>query len=86
MGNPTHSFHRIIKYAELEETHKDHQIQVLAPQRTTQNSNRVSESIVQMLLDLWRFTAATAALGNHFPVPSHSLVKNLFLIPSLTFP
>lgn len=86
MGNTTHSFHSIIKYPELEETHKDHQIQDLAPQRTTQNSNHMSESTVQMLLDFWQFSTVTAALGNHFSVSNHSLVKNLFLIPNLTLP
>lgn len=83
MGNTTHS---IIKYPELEDTNKGHQIQDLAPQRTTQNSNHMSESTVQMLLDFWQLCTVTTALGNHFPVPNHSLVKNLFLIPNLTLP
>ena len=40
-------------YSESEETHEDHQLQLLAPHRTTQKSNPVSESVVQMLLELW---------------------------------
>ena len=43
---------RIIEYPELEGTHKDHQVQLLASQRTTQNSNTMSESTVLILLEL----------------------------------
>lgn len=39
MGNTAQSFHSIIKYHEFKETHKNHQIKDLAPQRTSQNSN-----------------------------------------------
>ena len=46
----------------------------------------MSESIVQMLLELWE-----AQCHGHFPgedvlVPDHSIVKNLFLISNLTLP
>lgn len=41
--------HRIIEYLELEGTHKDHRAGVLAPHRTTQDSNPVSETDVQTL-------------------------------------
>lgn len=43
--------HTVIEYSELEETHKDHQVHLLASQRSTQNSNCVSESVVQTLLE-----------------------------------
>lgn len=43
---------KTVEYPELEETHKDHQDQPLAPQRTIQNSNLNSENIVQMFLEL----------------------------------
>lgn len=44
----------------------DHQVQLLAPHRTTQISNFISESIVQMLLELCRLDAMPTALGNLF--------------------
>ena len=45
--------HRIVEYPELEGAHKDHVLQLLAPHRTTRNSYHISESVVQMLLELW---------------------------------
>jgi len=39
----------------------DHEVQLWAPQRTTQNSNPVLESIVQMLLELQQVGAMTTA-------------------------
>ena len=38
-----------MEYPELEGTHRDHGVKLLAPHRTTQNPNPVSESTVQML-------------------------------------
>ena len=43
---------RIIEYPELEGIHRDYRVQLLAPHRTTQKSNHISESIVQTLLEL----------------------------------
>lgn len=43
--------HRIIDYPKLEGTHKDHRVQLLAPHRTTQKSNSMCESAVQILLE-----------------------------------
>jgi len=43
--------HRVIEDSELEETHKDHQVHLLASQKTAQNSNCISESVVQTLLE-----------------------------------
>lgn len=43
---------RITEYPELEESHEDHQVHILAPRRTTQKSDHVSESVVQTLLKL----------------------------------
>lgn len=36
---------RIIEYSELEVTNKDHQVQLLPPQRTTENLNLISEDM-----------------------------------------
>ena len=44
---------RIVEYFELEGTHKDHQVQLLALHRTTQKSNPMSESTVQILWQVW---------------------------------
>ena len=40
-----------IEYPEFEGAHNDHQVQLLAPHRTTPNSNPVSESTVQVSLN-----------------------------------
>ena len=64
---------------------KDHQVQVIALHRTTQNSDHISESIVQMLLELQRPGAVTTALGSQF-YAHHPLVRNLLLTPKLTLP
>ena len=44
--------HKIIEYAELEGTHKDHQVQLLVSFRTLQESHHVPKSIVETLLEL----------------------------------
>ena len=65
----------IIEYFELEETHRDHQVQLLAPQRTIINSSHLSESIVQMFPELQQ-----AWFHDHcpergpVPVTDHSLM------------
>ena len=43
--------HRIIENPELLGAHKDHRVQLLAPHRTTQSPNLLSESNVQTLLE-----------------------------------
>uniref|UniRef100_A0A8B9U121 Regulatory factor X associated protein n=1 Tax=Anas zonorhyncha TaxID=75864 RepID=A0A8B9U121_9AVES len=43
---------RLVNYPKVEGTYKDNQVQHLSPQRTTQKSDHVSESLVQMLLEL----------------------------------
>ena len=53
---------RIIEYPKLEETHKDHGVQLLAPHRTTPKSD-ICQSVVQMLLELCQLGAMTTALG-----------------------
>jgi len=58
--------HRITEHPELERIHKDHWAQLLVPHRTAQNSNPMSESIVQMLSELWHLMAMTAALDGRF--------------------
>ena len=44
--------HRVIEYPELEGTHRDRGVQLVVSLRTSQHSNRVSESVVQVLLEL----------------------------------
>lgn len=44
--------HRITEYPKLEVIHKDNEVQLLAVQRTTQKSKPVSESTVQVLLEV----------------------------------
>lgn len=50
-----------MEYPELEETHKDHRIQLVDLHRTTQKADQVSESIDQMLIEL--LEAVTSSLG-----------------------
>ena len=61
---------RIIEYPKSEEAHKDHRVQLLAPQKTTQKSDPVSESVAQMLLELWQSGAVTTVLGSLFQGPN----------------
>ena len=77
-------FPTMIEYPELEGTHRDHWVQLLALHRTTQNSNPMPESGIQMLLEFWQLGTVPTALGSLFHV-DHPLVKNLFLIPHMTF-
>lgn len=43
---------KITEYSELVGTHKDYHVQLLAPHRTTEKLNPMSESIVQTLTEL----------------------------------
>jgi len=43
-----------VGYTELEGIHSNHKVQLLIPCRTTQKSNHIFESIVQILLELWQ--------------------------------
>ena len=47
-------------------THKDHGVQLLSPQRTTQKSDHMTETTVQTLLELRQTRAMTTALGSLF--------------------
>ena len=58
------SYHRIIEYPELEVMYKALQVQLLAAQRTTQNSKPVFESVVQML----SWTPALGAVPTALPL------------------
>jgi len=62
--------HRIIECPELEGTHKAYQVQPLAPHRTSQNSNSMSESVVHMLPDFQQVAVLTTALGSLCQVPT----------------
>lgn len=46
MAMCTVQFHIIVEYPELEETHKDHQVHLLAAHKTTWESDYMSESVV----------------------------------------
>jgi len=58
------SYHRIIEYPELEVMYKALQVQLLAAQRTTQNSKPVFESVVQTL----PWTTALGAVPTALPL------------------
>ena len=57
---------RIMLYPKLEGTDKDHWVQLLGAHSTTQNSNPLSESTVQLLLEFQQLGAVTTALGSLF--------------------
>ena len=76
---------RVIEYPKSEEAHKDHRVQLLAPQKTTQKSDHVSESVAQMLLEHWQW-GCDHCPGQPVPGPKHHLMKNLFLISNLSLP
>lgn len=61
----------IIEYTKLEGTHMDHQIQLLATHRIPQKSHRMSESIVQTLLELQHAQCCEHFPGENVPVPQH---------------
>lgn len=67
----------------MEGTHKDHRVQLVAPQRTTQKSHCMSESTVQMFFELQQLRAVPTVVGSLFH-SHHPLVQNLLLIPNLT--
>ena len=71
------------EYTKLEETHKDHRVQLLAPHGNTQNSNPMSDSIVQMLLKLWQPGYECCIVGILFQCPATPWM-NFFLTPNLT--
>ena len=73
--------YRIIEFPEVEETHKDHQVQLSAPHYTTQNPNPMSERFVQTPLELWQLGAMPTALGKPVPCP---LGQSLSLNPWLS--
>jgi len=69
----------------LDGTHKVHQVQIPALHSTTQNSDHMSESGVQTLLELQQLNAVPTALGS--PFHAHSpLVQPLSLTPSCPSP
>lgn len=89
---PFHLF-RIIELPTLEETHKDHHVQLLAPHRTIppsqkkKKSDHTSESTVQtVLLNSGKLSAVTTSLVKLFQCPTTPLVKKLHLIPNMNFP
>ena len=63
------------EYSELEETRGDHQVHLLAPHSTTQNSNIMSETTVQTLLELQQLGAMTQ------PWAAHSMPTALWCRP-----
>ena len=70
--------HRIIKYLELEGTQKGHQVQFLTPHRTTQNSNSMSESVFQTLLELQQAQCHDHCPGEPIPQPHYPLSEEPF--------
>lgn len=62
--------HKILEYPELEGTHQDHQIQLLALHKTIPKNHTLClpERVVQMLLQL-DSGAVTPSLGSLFQCP-----------------
>ena len=58
--------YRITEYPKLEETHNDHWVQPLDSQRTTQKSDHRTESIFQMLTELWQTQCHYTSMGSLF--------------------
>lgn len=56
---------RVIKYPEVEGAHKDYQVQLLALNRTPQESHPVPENIVQIFLELWQVWGHDHSLTAH---------------------
>jgi len=65
--------HGIVDYPKLEGIHKDHQVQLPAPPSATQNPNLISESGVQMLLELQQLGAVLIAPRNLFHAQEQAL-------------
>jgi len=73
--------HKIIEYPKWEGAYKDDQVQLLAPHSTAQNSNPMSESGVQMLLELQQLGVLPTAMGNLFHA-HRPLAQILYRTPS----
>lgn len=79
--------HRITESPKLKGTHNDrYQVKLLAPYRTTKESNPTFESGVQILLKLQRACCYDHCPGEPVSVPDHLLVKDLFLTFNLNLP
>lgn len=61
--------HKILEHLKLEGTHKNHRIQLLAPQSTVQISGYISESPVQMFTELWNAECLEHCPGEPVPCP-----------------
>lgn len=59
--------HRITEYLELKGNHRYHQIQLLAPRRTTQESKPMSVNIIQTFLKLQQPGALGSLFHAHTP-------------------
>lgn len=66
------------EYSELEETRGDHQVHLLAPHSTTQNSNIMSETTVQTLLELQQLDELQPQ-----PLPWRAYLQKLWLTAEL---
>jgi len=55
--------HRATEYPQLEETHRVHWVQHLAPSNTTQKSDHITESTAQTFLEIQQPGARSTALG-----------------------
>lgn len=75
----------IIEYPNLEEIHKVHRFQIFSPCRIMENSNSMSESIAQALLEQQQLGAVPIALGSLFHA-HHPLVQNLSLTSTCPSP
>ena len=75
--------HRVAEYSELKECTRVIESNPWLHAAPPQNPNPMSESTVQILLELQQLRAVPTALGSLFHA-HHALVQNLSLAPSLT--
>lgn len=79
--------YRITEYAQLEGTHKGHQVQILAVHGATPKSHALCLRALSMRLSSSvRLDALTTSLRSLFQCPNTLSVKNLFLISNLSLP
>lgn len=85
-SNPCLPYFTGSEYAELERSHEDHCVQLLALQRIPQQSHPVPESNVQTLLYLRQAGGCDPIPGELLQCQTTLWVKNLFLVSNLNFP
>lgn len=75
--------HRITEDPDVEGTNKDHSVQLYTWEHPTLN---ISESTIQMLLELSQAWCCNQCPGEPVSVPDDPLLKKIFLMPNPTLP